>query len=107
MTDTVKVKEGVGVLVAAVVVFAYIGIGFVQVGTLVTMGSEVKMPPDWMAAMLSLASAALGFLIGKQSAPTLPASAVLPPWGTAPAPGSETAAQAPLPAAGGAGRVQG
>jgi hypothetical protein len=60
-------REYAGVMTAFLVVIAYVGIGFVQVAAVLTHGSSVELPGDWMAAMLSLASAALGFLIGKQS----------------------------------------
>ncbi len=60
-------REYAGTLVATIIVVSFIAIGFVQIGVVVFHGSSVSIPGDWMAAMLSLASAALGFLIGKQS----------------------------------------
>jgi hypothetical protein len=60
-------RERVGVLVAAFIVIAFIAIGFVHVTTYIVTGTKIDFPPDWNAAMLSLASAALGFLIGKQT----------------------------------------
>lgn len=65
--DPVNFREYAGTLTAVVIVIAFIGIGFVQVGVVVWRGTPVTVPGDWMAAMLSLASAALGYLIGKQS----------------------------------------
>ena len=59
-------REYAGVLTAFLVVISYVGIGFVQTAVVVTTATPLEMPKDWMAAMLSLASAALGFLIGKQ-----------------------------------------
>lgn len=96
-------KEGAGVLTAFLVVLSYVGIGFVQTAAVVFLGQEVKMPPDWMAAMLSLASAALGFLIGKQIGPDpatqQPTGAFLPPAGANP-PAQATTPLPPPPAAG-------
>lgn len=66
MENKTHFKEYAGVLTAFLVVLSYVGIGFVQTAVVVTTGGDVKLPPDWMAAMLSLASAALGYLIGKQ-----------------------------------------
>jgi len=63
-------KEWAGVFIACIVVAAYIGIGFVTVVATVLFGVDGKFPPDWSSAMLSLASAALGFLIGKQGTGT-------------------------------------
>lgn len=78
MAEKPALKDAAGVAMAFIVVLSYVGIGFVQTAAAVLLGVEVKMPPDWMAAMLSLASAALGFLIGKQTAPQMPNNAVLP-----------------------------
>lgn len=78
MAERPALKDAAGVAMAFIVVLSYVGIGFVQTAAAVLLGVEVKMPPDWMAAMLSLASAALGFLIGKQAGPQLPTNAVLP-----------------------------
>lgn len=63
-------KEVAGVLIASIIVLAYIGIGFISVITQSFLGVEAKFPPDWSSAMLSLASAALGFLIGKVNSGT-------------------------------------
>lgn len=66
MADRLHFREYAGVLTAFVVVLSYVGIGFVQTAVVVGASQSLEMPKDWMAAMLSLASAALGFLIGKQ-----------------------------------------
>jgi hypothetical protein len=50
---------------------SYVAIGFIQISVQVTTGTPITVTGDWSAAMLSLASAALGFLIGKQT--TIPA----------------------------------
>ena len=60
-------KESAGVLCAFIVVMAFIAIGFLQMTGKVLFGVEVTMSEAWGAAMLSLASAALGFLIGKDT----------------------------------------
>jgi hypothetical protein len=67
-------REKVGVHVAAFIVIAFVAIGFAYVAVYVLAGTKIEFPPDWNAAMLSLASAALGYLIGKQS--TSPSSPV-------------------------------
>jgi hypothetical protein len=59
-------REYAGVMTAFMVVLAYVTIGFVSmISGLLGLG-PVSAPADWSAAMLSLASAAMGFLIGKQ-----------------------------------------
>jgi hypothetical protein len=60
-------REYAGILIAFVVVASFIGIGFTGMLTQVLLDKVIEIPPDWMAAMLSLASAALGFLIGANS----------------------------------------
>lgn len=60
-------REYAGALIAFIIVIAFVSIGFVQLAIVVFHGTSVPAPQDWMAAMLSLASAALGFLIGKQT----------------------------------------
>lgn len=60
-------REWAGVLCAFIVVMSYVAIGFVQVFVQITTGTPATIPGDWGAAMLSLASAALGYLIGKQT----------------------------------------
>lgn len=59
-------KERAGVLTAFLVVISFVVIGFAQMAAFVVLGVEVKVPGDWSAAMLSLSSAALGFLIGQK-----------------------------------------
>lgn len=58
-------REWAGVFIASVVVIAYVGIGFASVLVFLFTGTEIKFPDDWKSAMLSLASAAMGYLIGK------------------------------------------
>lgn len=64
--DTKPAREYAGVLIASIVVISYIAIGFSAMFSQIVFGVEVKQPEDWRSAMLSLASAALGYLIGKQ-----------------------------------------
>jgi hypothetical protein len=75
-------REYAGVLTAFIVVMAFVAIGFVTMAITLFSGKSVPVPGDWMAAMLSLASAAIGFLIGKQSTqpqPPPPAEGGQPP----------------------------
>lgn len=64
-------REYAGVLAAFIVVMAFVAIGFLQMAANVLLEKVVSIPESWMAAMLSLASAAIGFLIGKQSSGTV------------------------------------
>lgn len=58
-------KEFTGLFVAASCVFAFIGIGFVKVFIFLKTGTNVDFSAGWEAAMLSLSSAGLGYLIGR------------------------------------------
>lgn len=60
-------REYAGVLVAMICVLAYIGVGFTQVGLHAFFGLRIPFEDSWASAMLSLSSAALGYLIGKQN----------------------------------------
>jgi hypothetical protein len=60
-------RETAGIITATICVISFIGIGFVQVAVFVVTGVAVTFPSDWQAAMLSVSSAALGFLVGSQS----------------------------------------
>lgn len=62
-------REYAGVLVAFLVVIAFVVIGYAQMSANIFLGIDIDAPSDWMAAMLSLASAALGYLIGKNLEP--------------------------------------
>lgn len=59
-------REKAGTIIAAVIILSYIAVGFVQMASVMFIGIEVGVPDSWSSSMLSLASAALGFLIGKQ-----------------------------------------
>lgn len=63
-------RERVGIYVAAFIVLAYTAVGFVHVSIVIVNGPGVVFPNDWLASMLSLASAAMGYLIGKQTSGT-------------------------------------
>jgi hypothetical protein len=60
-------REYAGVLLAFIIVIGFMMIGFLIMLSSIWMDKAVEAPPDWSAAMLSLASAGLGFLIGKQT----------------------------------------
>lgn len=62
-----KLKEAAAVFVCAASVFAFLAIGFVVMAVKVIFGVDVSPPGEWLAAMLSLASTAIGFLAGAQS----------------------------------------
>ena len=62
-------REYAGAMVAVMIVLSYVVSGFVIVICGVLLGVDVKFPGDWNAAMLSLSSASLGYLIGKQVDP--------------------------------------
>ena len=59
-------KEAAAVFVCAATVFAFVCIGFVIMCIKVLVGVDVSVPGEWLAAMLSLASTAIGFLAGSQ-----------------------------------------
>lgn len=63
-------KEYAGVLTAFIVVIAYVSIGFLAMSAEVFLGIKVVPPGDWSSALLSLSSAAMGYLIGKQMTPS-------------------------------------
>ena len=59
-------KDYAGIAVCSITVLAFIAIGFViMIGKMANM--DMAPPGDWMAAMLSLASTALGWLAGQKS----------------------------------------
>lgn len=76
--DPSNFREYAGALCAFIIVMAFVAIGFVVMAIVVTTGTSVTVPGDWMAAMLSLASAALGFLIGKQTTSPNTATVTVP-----------------------------
>lgn len=65
--DPANFREYAGVLCAFIVVMMFGSVGFIQLAIVVFHGSPVSVPGDWSASMLSLAAAAMGFLIGKQT----------------------------------------
>lgn len=64
---TSKFKENAGVATAMIVVLSFVGIGYLKMAESILLSKVVETPDDWSAAMLSLASAALGYLIGRRS----------------------------------------
>lgn len=69
-------RERVGIYIAAFIVVAYTAVGFVYVAIVMARGAGIVFPSDWLASMLSLASAAMGYLIGKQTNGTAPVAPV-------------------------------
>lgn len=65
-------REWAAVFIASVIVISYIGIGFVTALAAAFLGVDLKFPPDWSSAMLSLVSTAFGFLISKFVGTTQP-----------------------------------
>lgn len=61
-----QLKEAAAVIVCATTVFAFLSVGFVIIAVKVIFGIDVNTPGEWSAAMLSLASTAIGFLAGAQ-----------------------------------------
>lgn len=58
-------KDYAGIAVCSITVLSFVAIGFIIMGAK-TAGVDVAPPGDWMAAMLSLASTALGWLAGQK-----------------------------------------
>jgi hypothetical protein len=58
-------KDYAGIAVCSVTVLSFIAIGFIIMFTKF-LGVDMSPPGDWMAAMLSLASTALGWLAGQK-----------------------------------------
>jgi len=58
-------KDYAGIAVCSITVLSFIAIGFIIMAAK-TAGVEMAPPGDWMAAMLSLASTALGWLAGQK-----------------------------------------
>lgn len=56
-------RDAAGVLVASIVALAYVSIGFADATAQLLLGIKVTFPETWLAAMLSLSSVALGFLL--------------------------------------------
>lgn len=61
---------------ASIVVLSYVGIGFVVAAAQAFLSVELKFPPDWSSAMLSIASAALGFILGRDKGPQTPSPTI-------------------------------
>lgn len=62
-----KFKENAGSFASLALVFAFAGIGYFKMLVDLYSGAKMDIPGDWMAAMLSLSSAGLGYLIGRHS----------------------------------------
>lgn len=60
-----KQRATVSTYVSAIIVLSFIAVGFIAMFAMLFLGKEVEPPGEWLAAMLSLASTALGFLAGE------------------------------------------
>lgn len=62
-------REVAGLITAFVIVASFVAIGFMDFFSHAWFGvdSEVEFDAGWMAAMLSLASTAFGYMVGKQT----------------------------------------
>lgn len=56
-------RDYTGILVCALIVFASISLGFVQVAVKVFLGQDIAFDASWVANLSSMASMALGALI--------------------------------------------
>lgn len=56
-------RDAAGVLVASIIALSYVAIGFADVTAQIFLATKVQFPESWLAAMLSLSSVALGFLL--------------------------------------------
>lgn len=74
--DPATFREYAATMIAAIVVIAYVIVGFLQMGIVLYRGLAITIPGEWNAAMLSLSSTALGFLFGKAPANKRPDTAV-------------------------------
>lgn len=63
-----RINTTVGSLVSAIIIVAFIATGFVTMFSEMFFGTRIEPPQAWQAAMLSLASTALGFLAGNRRA---------------------------------------
>jgi hypothetical protein len=64
--EMVNGKEWAAVIVASFVVIAFVVAGFTQAIFGAVYGTPIQFGSDWFAAMLSLSSAAVGWLMGKK-----------------------------------------
>lgn len=59
-------RDYAGVLVCSITVISFIAVGFMVMFAKLVFASDASPPGEWLAAMLSLASTALGFLAGQR-----------------------------------------
>lgn len=59
-------REWAAIIIASFIVIAFVVAGFVQALMSAIYGVTVSFGSDWFAAMLSLSSAAVGWLMGKR-----------------------------------------
>ncbi len=60
-------RERAGVFAALLIICSYIAMGPIEAVGSAVWGSPIRFSEGWAAAMNALASAAVGFLIGKQT----------------------------------------
>lgn len=60
-----QLRDLAAVVMSASVISAFVFIGFLKMVAFLVFGIEVEIPGDWMSAMLSLASACTGYLLGR------------------------------------------
>lgn len=62
-------REVAGLTTAFIIVLAFVAIGFMDFFSHAWLGvqTEIEFDAGWMAAMLSLASTAFGYMVGKQT----------------------------------------
>lgn len=62
-----KQRARASTVVCSIVIISFIAIGFVTLFSKIILNISVDPPGEWLAAMLSLASTALGFLAGDKN----------------------------------------
>ena len=74
--DSSTYRERAGVLVSALVVFALVMVGPIQLVVQVYTGQQATFDQTWVVTIAGLAGTAFGFLIGKQTSNTPNATTV-------------------------------
>jgi hypothetical protein len=69
-TNSSALREWAGVIAALIAVFAFVNMGYVLVFIEVFTDKKISVNEAWSSGLISISSAALGFLIGKQSTAT-------------------------------------
>lgn len=66
-TNGAALREWAGVIAALFAVTAFVNMGYTVILIEVFFDKKITVPEAWSSGLISLSSAALGFLIGKQS----------------------------------------